>query len=64
MIENVIGIKWTTETIEQNIDGNLDALYVGGPERYISRDFIGVIDWFRFPYDNNSNSVNSDMNFS
>ena len=24
MIENVIGIKWTMETIEQNVDGNWD----------------------------------------
>lgn len=52
------------ETIEQNVDGNWDVLYVGGPARYITRDFTGVIGWFRFPYDNNSNSVNSDMNFS
>ena len=43
MIENVIGIKWTMETIEQNVDGNWDVLYVGGPARYITRDFTGVI---------------------
>ena len=52
------------EIIEQNVDGNWDALYVGDPARYITRDFIGVIGWFRFPYDNNFNFVNSDMNFS
>lgn len=63
MLVNV-GIKWTMETIEQNVDGNWNASYVGGPARYITRDFTGVIGWFRFPYDNNSNSVNSDMNFS
>lgn len=35
MIQNVIEIKWTMETIEQNVAGNWDVLYVGGPAIYI-----------------------------
>ena len=38
-------------TIEQNIDGNEDALYVGGPARYNTRDFNGIVGWFYFPVD-------------
>lgn len=41
---------YTISTIEQNIDGNADALYVGGPARYNTRDFTGIIGWFYFPY--------------
>lgn len=37
------------QTIEQNIDGNADSLYVGGPARYNARDFSGVVGWFYFP---------------
>ena len=40
---------YTMKTIEQNIDGNADALYVGGPARYNTRDFNGVIGWFYIP---------------
>ena len=32
---------YTMRTIEQNIDGNADSLYVGGPARYNTRDFNG-----------------------
>lgn len=40
---------YTMQTIEQNIDGNADSLYVGGPARYNTRDFSGVVGWFYFP---------------
>lgn len=42
---------YTMRTIEQNIDGNADSLYVGGPARYNTRDFSGVVGWFYFPTD-------------
>jgi CHAP domain./Bacterial SH3 domain. len=42
------------DTIEQNIDGNADALYVGAPARFNVRnmsDGVGtIIGWFTFPY--------------
>lgn len=37
------------QTIEQNVDGNADSLIVGGPARYVTRNFDGVIGWFYFP---------------
>ena len=42
---------YTMKTIEQNIDGNADSLYVGGPARYNERNFDGIIGWFYFPTD-------------
>ena len=39
------------KTIEQNIDGNADSLYVGGPARYMERNFDGIVGWFYFPVD-------------
>ncbi|KXT73207.1 Phage lysin [Streptococcus sp. DD10] len=42
---------YTMRTIEQNIDGNADSLYVGGPARYNTRDFSGIVGWFYFPTD-------------
>ncbi len=42
---------YTMRTIEQNIDGNWDALTVGGPARFNTRDFTGVIGWFYPPYE-------------
>lgn len=42
---------YTMKTIEQNVDGNADALYVGGPARYMERNFDGIIGWFYFPTD-------------
>ena len=42
---------YTMKTIEQNIDGNADSLYVGGPARYNERDFNGIVGWFYFPTD-------------
>lgn len=41
---------YTMQTIEQNIDGNADALYVGAPARFNIRDFTGVLGWFYPPY--------------
>lgn len=43
---------YTMRTIEQNIDGNADSLYVGGPARYNTRNFDGIVGWFYFPTDN------------
>lgn len=42
---------YTIQTIEQNIDGNADSLQVGGPARYNTRSFDGIVGWFRFPFD-------------
>lgn len=46
---------YTIQTIEQNVDGNADALYIGGPARYVTRSFSDntgrVIGWIRPPYD-------------
>lgn len=52
---------YTMRTVEQNVDGNADALYVGGPARYMTRDFTDIVGWFYFPIDdipadNNANS--------
>lgn len=44
---------YTMATIEQNIDGNADSLYIGGPARYTERDFSGIVGWFYFPVDDN-----------
>ena len=41
---------YTIKTIEQNVDGNANALSVGGPARYVTRNFNGIIGWFRPPY--------------
>lgn len=45
---------YTIQTIEQNVDGNADALYIGGPARYVTRTFSDdtgrVIGWIRPPY--------------
>lgn len=42
---------YTMKTIEQNIDGNADSLYVGGPARYNERNFDGIVGWFYYPTD-------------
>ena len=42
---------YTMKTIEQNVDGNADSLYVGGPARYMERNFDGIVGWFYFPTD-------------
>lgn len=48
---------YTIKTVEQNIDGNADALTVGGPARLNERDFTGIIGWIRpeFETENISN---------
>ena len=38
---------YTIKTLEQNIDGNADALTNGAPARFNKRDFTGVIGWIR-----------------
>lgn len=47
---------YTMQTIEQNIDGNADSLYVGGPARYNTRNFDGVVGWFYFPVNDDNYS--------
>lgn len=42
---------YTMVTYETNVDGNADALSVGGPLRKLNRDFAGVIGWFRPKYE-------------
>lgn len=49
---------YTIKTIEQNIDGNADALTVGGPARYNERDFTGVIGWIRPQIDYSQEETN------
>lgn len=45
---------YTIKTVEQNIDGNADALDVGGPARYNTRSFVGIVGWFRPPYEDDA----------
>ena len=53
---------YTMKTIEQNIDGNADSLYVGGPARYNERNFDGIVGWFYYPVDDTVTVVeNSDL---
>ena len=53
---------YTMKTIEQNIDGNADSLYVGGPARYNERNFDGIVGWFYYPVDDTVTIVeNSDL---
>lgn len=47
---------YTMKTVEQNIDGNWNALEVGGPARFNSRDFSGVVGWFYPPYSSGGSS--------
>lgn len=46
---------YTIKTVEQNIDGNADALTVGGPARLNERDFTGIIGWIRPEFETTSN---------
>ena len=50
---------YTMKTIEQNVDGNADSLYVGGPARYRERNFDGIMGWFYFPTDELEGEVTS-----
>ena len=55
---------YTMKTIEQNVDGNADSLYVGGPARYRERNFDGIVGWFYFPTDDTAAGevkLNSDL---
>lgn len=53
---------YTMKTVEQNIDGNADSLYVGGPARYNERNFDGIVGWFYFPVDDTVTiTENSDL---
>ncbi|MBY5009396.1 SH3 domain-containing protein [Streptococcus suis] len=47
---------YTMQTVEQNIDGNWDALEVGGPARFNERGFSNVVGWFRPPYSAGGNT--------
>ena len=47
---------YTIKTVEQNIDGNADALEVGGPARYNTRSFAGIVGWFRPNYEDDDAS--------
>lgn len=48
---------YTIKTVEQNIDGNADALEVGGPARYNTRSFAGIVGWFRPPYEDDASDA-------
>lgn len=41
---------YTLKTIEQNVDGNWNFLEVGGPARYRTRSYAGMVGYIRFPY--------------
>lgn len=41
----------TLKTIEQNVDGNWDYLEVGGPARYRTRSYAGMVGYIRPDYD-------------
>ncbi|WP_436801916.1 glucosaminidase domain-containing protein [Streptococcus dysgalactiae] len=49
----------TIKTVEQNIDGNWDSLQVGGPARFNTRDFTGVVGWIRLPVDHTNQTVDT-----
>lgn len=42
---------YTLKTIEQNVDGNWDYLEVGGPARYRTRSYDGMVGYIRPDYD-------------
>lgn len=42
---------YTLKTIEQNVDGNWDFLEVGGPARYRTRSYDGMVGYIRPDYD-------------
>ena len=48
VIEDSDGI--TLKTIEQNVDGNWDYLEVGGPARYRTRSYTGMVGYIRPNY--------------
>ena len=48
-------------SIDQNVDGNADALTVGGPARYVTRRFNQadgqIIGWIRPPYEDQKTTI-------
>lgn len=56
---------YTIKTVEQNIDGNADALTVGGPARLNERDFTGIIGWIRpeFETEKSNGSYTEDTSY-
>lgn len=48
---------YTLKTIEQNVDGNWDFLEVGGPARYMTRSYAGMVGYIRFPYGTDTSSA-------
>ena len=47
----------TLKTIEQNVDGNWDYLEVGGPARYHTRSYTGMVGYIRPNYAKENESV-------
>lgn len=47
---------YTLKTIEQNIDGNWDFLEVGGPARFNTRSYAGMVGYIRFPYESDTST--------
>jgi hypothetical protein len=56
---------YTVKTIEQNIDGNYDALIHGAPARYNERAFSDgdgqIIGWIRFPYNEKMSQLDGNV---
>lgn len=56
---------FTIKTIEQNIDGNWDALINGAPARYNERAFSDgdgrIIGWIRFPYNDKMSQLDGNV---
>lgn len=48
---------YSMKTLETNVDGNPDSLIVGGPLREVTRDYEGVVGWFRPPYEDEKKGV-------
>lgn len=48
---------YTLKTIEQNVDGNWDYLEVGGPARYRTRSYAGMVGYIRPRYDDVEETV-------
>lgn len=48
---------YTLKTIEQNVDGNADYLEVGGPARYRTRSYAGMVGYIRPNYATDSKTV-------
>ena len=48
---------YTLNTIEQNVDGNSDYLEVGGPARYRTRSYAGMVGYIRPNYSADSDTA-------